>query len=542
MYRIVLLAFSLLVSARVLTAQISPGDLSESHKDLEGIGNCTTCHTMGRSLSNANCLTCHAEIKNRMDAGKGFHAPLRSKECVECHKEHHGRNFRLIRFEREQFDHSTVGFRLEGKHASLSCEQCHKKERIIAKDILSLSDERKNHTLLGLGTQCISCHKDEHLGQFKAECVQCHGMNRWKPAVKFSHDKARFSLEGAHAKVECAICHPKELGHGTVTKFVSIEYASCRSCHTDPHQGKFKQECSSCHTMEAWRSVKPSSFDHNVTRFPLKGKHASMKCEQCHPKNAKTLNPSGSPGFHIVKFQQCRDCHTDAHAKQFDGRKDHGNCNACHTENGFTGSTYTLADHRSSRFPLLGAHAAVPCIKCHQDGKVSAKSTKQFHWDQELDCTVCHQYVHKGEFRGKMPNGCETCHSTEAWDVLKFSHEKTAFPLKGKHADVSCAKCHSAKDGTKKYTGLPKECSGCHEDRHAEQFVGANGTACERCHTEKDWKALLFDHNSQSRFPLTGKHENVRCGKCHKQTLIRNKRTIKYKPLEAACVDCHPAQ
>ena len=523
-------------------AQISPGDLSEGHAFLEGMGNCTQCHTMGKALSNENCMNCHTELKSRITAGKGFHATVKAKECVECHKEHHGVKFKLIRFDKEKFDHAVVGYKLEGKHASLNCEKCHVKEKITAKDVQQLSDSRKSRTFLGLGTQCLSCHKDEHRGQFKAECVQCHTMNGWKPASKFSHDNAKFKLEGSHTKVECAKCHKKTLENGTVTQFVHLEFETCRSCHTDPHKGKFKQECSQCHTVTSWHSVKTAAFDHNATQFPLKGKHAAMKCEQCHPKNPKERNPSGDLGFHITRFKVCKDCHADAHAKQFDGRKDLGACSACHTEKGFAGSTYSNAEHRLSRFPLMGAHNAVPCIKCHQDGKVSAKSTKQFHWKEDLVCTTCHQDIHKGQFNGRMPNGCETCHTTEAWDELKFSHDKTAFPLKGKHADVQCVKCHKPVNGIPQYTGLAKECNQCHADQHAEQFAGTNGTRCEKCHMEKSWKSLLFDHNTQAKFALTGKHENVKCEKCHKETTIKNKRTIKYKPLESACVDCHPAQ
>ena len=141
-----------------------------------------------------------------------------------------------------------------------------------------------------------------------------------------------------------------------------------------------------------------------------------------------------------------------------------------------------------------------------------------------------------------MTNGCETCHSTEAWDELKFSHDKTNFPLKGKHRDIKCAQCHKQQKGLPQYVGLNRDCNACHADQHMGQFDVNGITKCERCHVEKSWKAVVFDHNSQSRFVLTGKHESVKCEKCHKETIIRDKKIIKYKPLEAACVDCHPAQ
>jgi hypothetical protein len=140
-----------------------------------------------------------------------------------------------------------------------------------------------------------------------------------------------------------------------------------------------------------------------------------------------------------------------------------------------------------------------------------------------------------------MPDGCETCHSTEAWQTLKFSHEKTSFPLRGKHAAIACSECHKAKNAIIQYVGVEKKCSACHEDQHAGQFVKNEKTECERCHIDKSWKSLLFDHTTEARFALTGKHANVACEKCHKRAVIGGKTTVIYKPLGVACADCHPA-
>lgn len=522
--------------------QISPGDLSSAHAHLEGMGNCTQCHTMGKSLSNENCLNCHTEIRTRIKEQRGLHASYGQKECVECHKEHHGRNFDLVRFEKNSFQHSHTGYSLEGKHAQLKCEQCHGKEKITANDIRSLSDLRKSRTYLGLGKECLSCHKDEHRGQLNKNCRVCHGSEGWKPAVQFSHANAAFRLTGSHLTVQCVKCHKKNLENGTVTQYTRIEHAGCRSCHADVHKGKFTRECSQCHSTESWHTVTSSAFSHASTLFPLKGKHTEVKCARCHPKDPKERNPSGGFGFTITKFAACMDCHSDAHAQQFAGRSDKGECSACHTEQGFAVSTYVHTDHEQSRFPLKGAHRAVPCIQCHKAGKVPGKSSQQFRWEREILCTTCHQDIHNGQFTSRMREGCETCHSVSSWDDLKFSHEQTGFPLKGKHTGVRCTACHTTVNGVVQYTGVSKNCESCHQDRHAGQFAASSGTACDRCHTEKGWRSLIFNHTTQSRFALTGKHETVKCQLCHKEALINNIRTTKYKPMEAACIDCHPAQ
>lgn len=532
--------FLLLACAAVFApAQISPGDLTRAHRDLEGIENCTQCHTIGKALSNRKCLSCHKEIETRIAAKKGYHATIDGKQCVECHKEHHGKDFEIVHFDRKKFNHTEAGYALEGKHASIRCEQCHEKSKIVAADIKIFSDERKAKTFLGVSKECLSCHKDEHRGQFKASCLTCHTFSAWKPAEKFSHDQAQFTLTGAHAKVECASCHKKTWAGGSTVQFVHLKFNTCRSCHTDPHKGKFRQECSSCHTVDSWHQVKGGTFDHSKTQFPLKGKHAALKCEKCHAKNSEWKNASGERGFHITRFRRCGDCHEDAHARQFRQRKDRGACESCHHEDGFIPADYTIRQHAQTRFVLTGGHIATPCEKCHQSGKVKAKSSRLFHWAQAPTCITCHKDIHNGQFAKKMTNGCETCHTTDAWNQLRFSHDKTKFPLRGKHALIECSQCHKSENNIVRYVGITRQCAACHEDQHAGQFMAGGKTECEKCHTDKSWHELLFNHDTQSRFALTGKHASVPCEKCHTKTAAGKKQIIRYKPLGTACIDCH---
>ena len=528
-------------------AQISPGELIAGHARWEGVENCTACHTVGKSLSNDKCLQCHSEIDSRIKQKKGYHATVAGKLCEECHKEHHGRNFQIIRFDTATFDHSTAGFKLEGKHNSIGCNQCHTKGKIFADDVRKFSDERKTRSYLGLSQTCVACHEDAHRGQFSGkECSACHSVEKWKPAPKFSHDDSRYPLTGKHTSVECQQCHKSALDDNKTIRYAHMEFSSCRSCHDDPHKGKFKQQCATCHTTENFHTVTKTVFEHDATKFPLKGKHAVLKCEDCHQNNDKRKNASGEFGFHITKFQSCSDCHPDAHAGQFAKRADGGRCEPCHSEADFLRVSFTIDDHKKTRFALLGAHAAVPCVACHSAQKVNAKSTRQFHWEGTLQCTTCHEDIHKGQFAKKMPNGCETCHGVESWQKLLFSHERTRFPLKGKHASVSCEKCHVRPDNSAtlpvQYTGVHLECIACHKDEHEGQFAVRGITDCSPCHSAVSWKTLLFDHNRQSRYLLTGKHTNVACEKCHPKVSMNQRPVVKYKPLGMSCADCHTIQ
>jgi hypothetical protein len=56
------------------------------------------------------------------------------------------------------------------------------------------------------------------------------------------------------------------------------------------------------------------------------------------------------------------------------------------------------------------------------------------------------------------------------------------------------------------------------------------GTDCERCHSEKNWKKLAFDHD-KTEYKLLGRHNDVKCVKCH--------RDDKYKKTPRLCNSCH---
>jgi len=138
-------------------AQISPGDLAKVHAHLEGMANCTQCHTLGDKVSNDKCLDCHKEIQARIKEAKGFHSSLKvqGKNCVICHSDHYGRNFDIVHLQKDKFDHADTGYKLEGKHAKRECFECHKNENI--KDV---ELKKKKETFLGLSDQCAACHED----------------------------------------------------------------------------------------------------------------------------------------------------------------------------------------------------------------------------------------------------------------------------------------------------------------------------------------------------------------------------------------------
>jgi hypothetical protein len=453
--------------------QISPGPLSKSHRQLEGLRSCTACHTLGKQVSDEKCLTCHVSIKGRIDQQRSFHAfavARQNGKCVDCHKEHGGEDFALIYWEKGQanFDHTKTGFDLLGKHRALQCRDCHQ-QKFIREDFGEDKNVRPSKTFLGLQQSCVSCHADEHRGQLGEDCQRCHDNTAWKPAPQFSHDRAKFRLTGRHQQVACAQSHLEKaattkVGNEKIAAFVQftgLAFNNCTPCHRDPHRGGFGDNCSRCHSTIGWKEVPRNRFNHDLTDFSLRGKHTALACEKCH---------AGGNFAKKLAHQFCMDCHADAHAGQFLGRKSRGACEECHTVEGFSPATFTLAKHQQTRFSLAGAHLATPCMACHsrQSRRVGLLRGKlRFAFDDRR-CQACHQDVHRGQFKKNGVTRCERCHEPAAWSQLLFVHNRdSSYKLDGAHINVACEKCHfqlQMKDGAEVvvYKPLRKECAACH--------------------------------------------------------------------------------
>lgn len=548
-----LLMIALLSTSKFSYGQISPGPLAEPHAHLEGMANCTRCHTLGGGPDARNCLACHKEIQFYLDRKSGYHFRVTAQEeqpCFACHGEHAGREFELIYWPKgkQGFDHALTGFELQGEHAALNCEACHQPENILH-DPRTWHDRVKiEDTFLGLDQACLSCHRDEHRGQLGEQCLTCHTYDGWTPAPGFDHARARFRLTGQHRAVDCAKCHPHVEAESSeeeapaadrfFTKFVGLDFQNCTACHEDVHQGRFGPDCTSCHITDGWHRIRQERFDHALTRFPLLGRHRDVACEKCH-----TSGRMSDP----LAFQQCSDCHTDAHSGQFADRPYGGRCESCHDVFGFSPANFDIADHQESRFPLTGAHKAVPCVFCHIEAEADAAIQGRVFEFADLSCVGCHADVHKGQFAARVQSaGCEACHQTSAWEALLFDHASSRFSLIGKHADVACEKCHRPVDvGTEHervlYRPMDTACRLCHADVHQGQFVENNGsaTACSKCHTPVAWAELLFDHDRDASFKLTGAHEAVPCGDCHKPETRGQVTFIRYKPIDSRCASCH---
>jgi Class III cytochrome C family len=379
--------------------------------------------------------------------------------------------------------------------------------------------------------QCMDCHKDIgadmrnktgfHGRQKPQTCSSCHTDHKGRDAhiVKFDkknfdHTQTDFLLRGKHQPLACEKCH-------VAAKKYSEAGTQCNACHRkdDVHKGSLGVKCADCHNETNWKEAR---FDHATTRFALTGKHADVKCNDCH----KAGNYKDAP-------RACVGCHK----KDDDGIKGHkgqfgDKCESCHGVNLW--KTTTFNHDTDTKYALRGKHRSTSCTTCHTGNLYRVKLSQ--------DCYACH--VKDDKHKESLGKDCGSCHSERSWkEPAKFDHDRSSFPLLGKHAAVECKDCHKSN----MFKEAPRECIGCHkkDDKHNDSL----GKDCRSCHTERSWKeSAKFDHD-RSVFPLRGQHRKVECNDCHKSAMFKeapkdcfscHKKDDKHNAtLGEKCVDCH---
>lgn len=188
------------------------------------------------------------------------------------------------------------------------------------------------------------------------------------------------------------------------------------------------------------------------------------------------------------------------------------------------------------------------CLDCHKDIAWGVERNRGLHArEQKKPCASCH------------PDHAGVGFALVAWSegaASKFDHARAGWLLEDKHAGAKCESCHAVKfrvspaaalskrNGSAGWLGLETTCASCH--RGDDVHRNALGAKCESCHDIRGWKpAPKFDH-AASKYPLTGKHEDVACDKCHLAARLPvrrsadGKRIPLFKPVPfKECSSCH---
>jgi hypothetical protein len=206
--------------------------------------------------------------------------------------------------------------------------------------------------------------------------------------------------------------------------------------------------CGACHGTGSWTEVR---FNHERTGFPLTGRHARTTCKACHAAD-----------FTVPLPRSCGACHRDVHAGELGAR-----CENCHDTADWR-SRFDVDAHRRTNFPLMGAHAALPCVECH------AEARERRFTRAATDCPACHQAdVMRTQAIDKPVNhvtlmldqrSCRECHSPLAFTPARFPTHDECFPISaGPHA-VPCLNCHTslASAVTMRCSTGTAKCTQCH--------------------------------------------------------------------------------
>lgn len=337
--------------------------------------------------------------------------------------------------------------------------------------------------------------------------------------------KPHAALEGS---ARCLSCH--RTGR-------AVDPALCFACHKalgarvaagrGLHAGRDFRSCERCHSEHNGREFRlvdfgaggEAAFDHARAGWPLAGGHARLGCRQCHRADrvepaVRAAEPDRDRARTFLGLPTaCSACHADPHRGTLSAA-----CADCHDETSWKRVRF---DHARTRYPLTGRHAPVACLACHRQADPAAKTLElgQFRGRALPACAECHRDPHAG----RLGADCARCHSTAQFGAVEragFDHERTAYPLSGRHRTVACADCHPPGRGLR-VPGFER-CETCHRDVHAGQLAATAGgrRACADCHDVAGFVPARYGpaEHAGARFPLAGAHRAVACPACHRPT------------------------
>ena len=342
----------------------------------------------------------------------------------------------------------------------------------------------QSHAGLDNPNQCNDCHVNGTKDLSNDKCLDCHDHNDLKARIAAG--------KGFHASNV-------------------VKGKKCETCHVEHKKRGFD--------IMGWTSVAGGmkQFNHELTGWPLNGKHATTDCEQCH----KVRDKQGLRTFMGTdRLCGAQGCHFSDQPHKFE-RKEMLACERCHGEAVWkpakspANQRFNHDDKKDAAMPLFGSHKDVACAKCH------AKAVFNLPFPKPDNCgnSGCHQSPHEGHLFGKRE--CEWCHSP-TFKTLKqqnFDHtERTRFDLGPAHKAIKCYNCHTKALGESKPSGA---CEQCHakDNKHGDRFKEfGSPPKCATCHPSGGPKFTpnMFNHAKNTRFVLTGKHADVKCRACHR--------------------------
>ncbi len=185
---------------------------------------------------------------------------------------------------------------------------------------------------------------------------------------------------------------------------------------------------------------------------------------------------------------------------------------------------------------------AEACLDCHDFVEQQAESGQGLHGllgeERLTQCALCHSEHHGSRFA--MVNRQSFAQAgTSGPD--EFDHSLIGYERLGKHLELSCSECHENADievlaeGDRRFVGLDKACSTCHEDPHE----GKLPNDCTTCHSQEGFETRQFEGHDQW-LALTGGHATASCLDCHAEGEQHALDIVlRGNSARRSCADCH---
>jgi hypothetical protein len=281
---------------------------------------CNSCHNNNYTNTLTTvCFGCH-QTNYDNSTNPSHTAANIPTTCADCHTTNPG-------WKPATFTIHNNYYALTGAHLTTDCNSCH-----------------NNNYSNTLPTTCVGCHQTNYNQttnpphasiSIPTTCADCHTTNPgWKPATFAIHSNY-FVLSGAHASLECSLCHLNNNYTNTLPN-------TCVGCHINdynqtnnpPHaSAQYPTDCQICHNQTAWS---PSTFNHDQQWFPIYS------------------------GHHNGNWSTCSDCHTNASNYAV------FSCITCHAHN------QTDMDDKHSGVSGY-SYNSIECLNCHPTGSGGGK-------------------------------------------------------------------------------------------------------------------------------------------------------------------------
>ena len=286
------------------------------------LGDCYKCHTT-HTFTNIStvCVSCHQANYNA--STNPPHAAINiPTSCADCHTTNPG-------WKPATFAIHNNYYPLTGAHITTDCNSCH-----------------NNNYTNSLPNTCVGCHQANYDKtsnpphksiNIPTTCADCHTTNPgWKPATFAIHSNY-YVLAGAHASLDCSVCHLNNYANTLPTTCVGCHQTNYNQTTNPPHaSAQYPTDCQLCHNQTAWS---PSTFNHDSQYFPIYS------------------------GHHNGTWSTCGDCHTNSSNYQV------FSCITCHAHN--------QTDMDNSHSGVSGySYNSAACYQCHPTGSAGGKKIK----------------------------------------------------------------------------------------------------------------------------------------------------------------------